>query len=383
MNSILIVQHGHFAQAYRRFADGGPETYRDQRISVDFVAGLAPAARVTTLTLGDQVYREELADNLWAQGIGRRDLTADGITRIIETTAPTHVIMRTPHLEMLRDVQRRGLWLLPVFADIFMPGGLRGWLHHRRLRRTLLAARAPCISNHSLNASRSLVDTVGIPAHRIVPWDWSKVPLAGPPKTGIADPARPTAFFAGNMTEKKGVGDCLEAIAALKAQGLTLTMRFAGKGDLAPWQAQAQALGIADQVAFLGMIPNGDVRREMHAAGFVIVPSRHSYAEGLPNTIYEGLASRSVLIISDHPAFAGRLRANEDALIFPAENPQALATCIAQATRDADLYRRISRNSENAHDSLYLGMEWTALVSAFLRDPGNATGWAAEGALGA
>jgi glycosyltransferase involved in cell wall biosynthesis len=382
MDSILIVQHGHFGQAYRRFAAGGPETYRDQRISVDFVAGLAPAARVTTLTLGNQAYREELAKNLWAQGIKRKDLTTGGIKRMLGAISPTHVIMRTPHLALLQHVQQRGLWLLPVFADIFTRDSLLSWLHHRRLRRTLLSARAPCISNHSLNASRSLVDTVGIPAHRIVPWDWSKVPLAGPPKTGVANPARPTAFFAGNMTEKKGVGDCLEAIAALRKQALMMTMCFAGQGDLEPWQARAQALGIAGQVRFLGMISNGDVRREMHAADFVIVPSRHSYAEGLPNTIYEGLASRSALIISDHPAFAGRLRANEEALIFPAENPQALAACIAEATRDADLYYKLSQNSEKAHDCLYLGMEWTALVSAFLRDPGNSSGWVAQGRLG-
>ena len=158
-------------------------------------------------------------------------------------------------------------------------------------------------------------------------------------------------------------------------------MRFAGNGDLDSWRRRAQALGIADQVDFLGMIPNGEVRREMHAADFVIVPSHHSYAEGLPNTIYEALASRSVLIISDHPAFAGRLRPQEDTLVFPAENPRALADCLAEATRSKDLYHRISQNSENAHDSLYMGMEWTALVSAFLRDPGNASGWAAQNSL--
>ena len=88
MNSILIVQHGHFGQAYQRFASGGPETYRDQRISVDFVAALAPAARVTTLALGDTVYREDLADNLLAEGLDRQRLSASDVARVFETPPP-------------------------------------------------------------------------------------------------------------------------------------------------------------------------------------------------------------------------------------------------------------------------------------------------------
>jgi glycosyltransferase involved in cell wall biosynthesis len=381
MDSVLIVQHGHFGQAYRRFADGGPETYRDQRISVDLVAGLAPAARVTSLALGNEVYQEDLAENLHASCLDRRHLGSGEIARAFDAAAPSHVILRTPHLGFLQQAQRRGLWVLPVFADIFSPGGPRRWLHHRRLRQALLAARAPCISNHSLNASRALVEVVGIPATKVVPWDWSKVPLAGPPKTGVADPTRPSAFFAGAVIETKGVGDCLEAVAALRRDGLRLTMRFAGKGDLDRWQARAQALGIAEQVRFLGMISNGEVRREMHAADFVIVPSHHAYAEGLPNTIYEGLASRSALIISDHPAFAGRLRPDHECLVFPAATPTALAACLARATKDPALYGRLSENAEKAHDSLYVGLEWTALVRAFLRDPGNDTGWVAQSSL--
>lgn len=383
MKSILIVQHGHFGQAYHRFAEGGPETYRDQKLSVDFVASFAPEARCTSVALGNDLYRTELAENLWAVGLNRQTLKPADIAAVFDDAAPTHVILRTPYLGFLRETLRRDLWLLPTFADIFSRGGPRTWLRNRALRRALLQTKAPCISNHSLNASRSLIETLSIPESRVIPWDWSKVPLAGPAKTGVADPAHPTAFFAGAVIETKGVGDCLDAIAALQTRGVRLTMRFAGNGDLEHWQNRANALGIADQVAFIGMISNSQVRQEMHAADFVIVPSRHSYAEGLPNTIYEGLASRSVLVTSDHPAFAGRLRPDAETLIFPAENPTALADCLQRASQDANLYHTLSQNAEQAHDGLYVGMEWTALVSAFLRDPANRTDWVAGNTLDA
>jgi glycosyltransferase involved in cell wall biosynthesis len=373
--SILFVQNGDFAEAYKRFADGGVETYRDQRASVNFVAGLASEARVTTFAFGANGDRVELAPKLWATGGARKLLDARRISALFEEAKVTHLILRTPHAGFLLEATRRNVPVLPSFADIFYRRGLRGRYRNWKLCRALQKCRAPCFSNHSLNASHSLVEALGLPSEKVVPWDWSKVPLAGGAKSGVANPHRPSAFFAGTLSENKGVGDCLDAIAILRADGLVLTMSFAGPGNIPDWQERAERLGIAEQVKFLGMIPNAQVRAEMHGHDFVIVPSRYCYPEGLPNTIYEGLASRSALIVSDHPAFAGRLKPENECLVFPAANALALAACLKRATLDTDLYRRLSENASTAHDQLYVGMEWTSLVKAFLDDPDDRTGW--------
>jgi glycosyltransferase involved in cell wall biosynthesis len=373
--SILFVQHGDFEEAYRLFAAGGEESYRDQKASVDFVTRLAYDARVTTFAFGSRTYHTNLAPGLWAAGGSREKLSATQVSRLFDETEATHLVLRTPHLAVLQEAARRGLHVLPSFADIFSPQGLRGRYRNWKLRHALQQSKAPCYSNHSLNASRSLVRALGLPRARVVPWDWTKVPLVGEAKSGIANPNLPTAFFAGALSEDKGVGDCLEAISLLRAEGIVLLMSFAGPGELPAWQTRAERLGIAAQVKFLGTVSNPQVRAEMHQHDFVIVPSRHSYAEGLPNTIYEGLASRSVLIVSDHPAFAGRLLPDVECLIFPAANPQALATSLKRAISDPELYRRVSENAPQAHDQLYIGMEWTALVTAFLDDPSDSKGW--------
>lgn len=381
MKSILFIQTGDFRETYLRLANGGAETYRDQKKSVDFVASLAPTARTTTLVFGSESYQTELTPNLWSAGLQQSALRASDIAGIFDEVRPTHVILRTPHLGALKEAQRRGIWLLPSFADIFDRKGIRTILQNMAIRRALIRSRAPCVSNHSLNASRSLVTALGLPAEMVVPWDWSKVPSAKKSKNGLVDPTRPTAFFAGAMIEDKGVGDCLEAIATLRQDGLDVSMRFAGPGDIDQWCARADVLGISDLVHFLGMVPNAQVRHEMRTHDFVIVPSRHSYAEGLPNTIYEGLASQSVLMISDHPAFTGRLTPNEECLMFSASQPKSLAHCVRRATEDTTLYKRISMNSELAHERLYIGMEWTALVEAFLEDPENNYEWVKRNSL--
>lgn len=379
--SILFVQHGDYAEAYQRFAEGGAETYRNQKASVDFVASLASEARVTTFTFGAHQDRVELAPQLWTSGGSREALDAQRISGLFDETEATHLVLRTPHVDLLREAARRNIPVLPIFADIFISTGLRGRYQNWKLRRTLQHCMAPCFSNHSLNASRSLVEALGLPPQRIVPWDWSKVPLAGEAKSGVGDPDRPTAFFAGTLSEDKGVGDCLDAIAMLRANKITLSMSFAGPGSIHKWQARAERLGITDQVKFLGMISNAQVRTEMRRHDFVVVPSRHAYQEGLPNTIYEGLASRSALVISDHPAFVGRLKPDVECLIFPEKNSTALAACLMRAASDTDLYRQLSENSASAHDRLYVGMEWTALVNAFLNDPYDRTGWVAKNSL--
>lgn len=379
--SVLFVQTGNFGDAYRRFAEGGAETYRDQRASVDFVAGLAPAAKVTTFALGAETYRDELAANLWSMGGTRAAMRTDQISGLFDETGVTHLIMRTPHVGFLQEAARRGTFVLPSFADMFAKGGPRTRYGNWTLRRALQKCQTPCFSNHSLSASRSLVEVLGLAPERVVPMDRNKLPLGGEAKTGVADPLAPKAFYAGVLSEEKGVGDCFEAIAMLRKDGVTLSMSLAGRGDMAKWQARADMLGIGEQITFLDTIPNAQVRTEMRAHDFVIVPSRHSYAEGLPNTLCEGLVSRSVVVISDHPAFAKRLQADKDCLIFPAGNAAALAACLQRGISDRDLYARLSQNAPAAHDQLYIGMEWTALVTAFLDDPKDHTGWVAPNSL--
>lgn len=373
--SILFVQSGDFEEAYKRFATGGPETYRDQKASVDFVASLAPAAKVMTFAFVERNYKTQLETNLWAQGGSRGSFGAQEAAQLLDQTKATHLVLRTPNVEILREAAKRRIYVLPCFADIFSRKGLRTRYRNWKLRSALIRCQTPCYSNHSLNASRSMVEALGLSSEKVVPWDWSKVPVIPEPKSAVANAQRPTAFFAGMLSEDKGVGDCLKAVAILREQGIIMSISFAGPGDVSLWQARAESLGIGDQVDFLGLISNADVRVEMHRHDFVIVPSRHSYAEGLPNTIYEGLASRSPLIISDHPAFAGRLEDNEECLVFQAANPSALAKCLKRAVQNTELYHNLSKTSANAHDKLYVGIEWSELVTNFINDPLDKTGW--------
>lgn len=387
--NIVFFQYGQYAQAYRNALSGQAETYRDQFASVAYVAALAPEHSVTTVCICDDPHDELLAPGLRSIGIAF-DLLDDTKTgSILAELAPDCLILRTPHMGALRYAHAHAIPTLPCFADIFsLRSGLRGLkdrLTHRSMRKMLSGAHVPCVSNHSLNASRSMIATLGLDEARVVPWDWSRVPVLPDLKSSAQD--NPSAFYAGMLLEDKGVGDCLEAAALLKRQGLTVSLSFAGggteDGSIDDWRARAEAMGLSEQVTFLGLIPNTQVRSEMAAHDMVLVPSRHGYAEGLPNTIYEGLAARSPLILSDHPAFSGRLVPGTDCLSFKAADPADLARAIASLSTDPALYARLSQNADAALDRLYIGLEWEELVDLFLADPANKTGWVAPNALAA
>jgi glycosyltransferase involved in cell wall biosynthesis len=382
--NLLFFQYGDYGEAYQRFQKGGFETYREQRSSVDFVASLRKQYAITNIAICGREHSEDLDCNLRSIGINVESAyMRASVFSMLDYVRPDLIVCRTPNHHLIAWAKRRNVPTLLTFADLFSNDGPRKFLKNVALRVLLDPRVFPCVANHSLNASVSVSKALFYPKARVVPWDWSPLSVENKLKTAPADVQHPSAFFAGVLTDAKGVGDCIDAVAILQERGIRLTFEFAGPGDVGVWRARAVEIGVGDQVKFLGLIPNKDVRQRMVERDIVVVPSRHDFAEGLPNTIYEALASRTPLIISDHPAFASRLKSGENCLIFRAGNPSSLADQIASLITDVGLFGRLSTHAARAHDSLYFGMGWTSLVSAFLNDPQNRTGWVESNSLAA
>ncbi len=378
---LLIFQAGNYAQAYRSRDAGDAETYREQYASVGFVAELTDRYRVTMLAMCPDPHDETLAPGLRSIGMGRPEFTRRRTRAIFQSLAPDMLIARAPHPHVLAEARARSLPTLPCFADIFSGSGVRRRLRNLYLRQMLQGPHVPCVANHSLNASRSTVTDLGLAAERVVPWDWKPLPISGHCRDAPADPKSPQLLYVGALSDAKGVGDALRALPVLHAKGIQARLTLIGGGALPPWQTQASQLGIAQHVQFLGKIPNAEVQTHMMQSDAILVPSRHSYPEGLPNVIYEGLAACTPLVISDHPAFAGRLTPQRDVLTFRASDPQALAGAVAQLCDDTALFANLSAHSESALSGLAVGLEWDRLVTLFLDDPKNQTGWVARNAL--
>ncbi|MGG7566218.1 glycosyltransferase family 4 protein [Rhodovulum sp. DZ06] len=383
----LFFQTGDFAEAWRRRLAGGAETYGGQDFSLGVVERLAQARPVTILSWSPRAHDEVIAPNLRSIGISGKDANDPAaVARILDAVAPALLIARSPIPGPLRWAAARGVPVLPIFADIFQPGGSlkRRW-QNRRLARLLSGPNVPCVCNHSLNATRSIAAALGLPKTRLVPWDWPPLDANPDPKPAPdTDPARPfTLFFAGAIIAGKGVADCIAAAAAAKAAGRDLRFSFAGSGEIEAMEAEAARLGVADRVAFLGPVANTEVRGRMAEHDAVVVPSRHTYQEGLPKTLLEGLASRSPVIYSDHPSYASRLRDGEGGLQFTAADPAALAAACERLRADPGLYARLSAAAPETLAGLYIGIPWNEAIESFIADPADSAGWAARRSLAA
>lgn len=182
-----------------------------------------------------------------------------------------------------------------TFAFLFK--ALFGW-HKRFVYQAIeghFAYRSQAIIAVSESEARSFASSWAVPSKRIrvVPNGIDPTRFQGAEAVDLAelglDPGRPTALMVGLVYAAKGQDLALEALARPGLEELQLVC--AGPGDLTDVQAQAQALGVAERVRFLGA--RRDVPSLLAACDFLALPSRW---EGMPYVVLEAMAAgRAVL----------------------------------------------------------------------------------------
>ena len=373
MGRIVFVQYGDYRAAVANFAGGGEETYAAQRYSVDLVAQLAREhEQVSVICANTDPYEEKLANGVHTQGLRLyRDVSEAELVARVAALHPTHLVSRSPIRALLRWAANSGVRTLPLLATSFPKlGGLRTRFRYWRTARALSDPAIEVVGNHAINSCLDL-RRIGVPGEKIVPWDWpaTVTPSQRSPKVRGPSGAAVKLFYAGVISEDKGVGDCLDAVRILRERGHDARLSVAGAGEIAHFEARAKEVGVAGAVTFLGRIPHPRVVALMNEHDLTVVPSRHSYPEGLPLTIYDSYCSRSPLIASDHPMFRGRVEDGFAALVFRAGSPESLADRAEQALRNPELYAQLSRNSEVAWAKLQLPVRWGDLLLQWLAGP--------------
>ncbi len=359
-----------------RFAEGGGETYAAQRYTVDFVADLAKRLeRVTVLTFSTDYPLKRAPNGVHCAGVelyptGQRSRHLE-LIRAAAAEQPTHIIVVAPLLPLLSWGLASGKQVLPLFADSFHAQGLKQRVKAKALAWMLNRRAIEWVSNHNLAASLDL-HRIGVSPDKILPFDWPAevAPSDLPPKTA---PAR-SAFrliYVGTMIQSKGVGDAIHAVAALRERGQEVELSLVGS-ESEEFCSLVDELGLGSSVRFLGRQPHDQIVPLMNEHDAVLIPSRHEYPEGLPMTIFEGLCSRSPVIVSDHPMFAIRMRHGENCLTFEASSPLSLANAIERLMNDPDLYAELSRSAKSASENYLCPLKWDQLIFSWLSPNGKA-----------
>lgn len=381
---ITFIQNGDFRASVQRIEDGRGETYDAQKYSIEVVERLAnQVSSVVVLCIAaEEPHDEVLPSGIRSIGLENIWKAKKPFARVIQNLneiEPSHLVLRVPSSGILAWARRRKVRVLPSFADSFTPrAGFRGWLdrwRHHRLGKYIDHHSIDYVGNHNIAAAEALA-TLGVSPKKIVPWDWPRSP------TPADFPAKPEPavgskklIYVGTVSEAKGVGDVIRALAADPTMGEGARLEVVGTGDIDGMRLLSERLGVADRVSFVGRVPHAEVAPRMHAADAVVVYSRHTYGEGLPGTIYLGLASRTPLILSNHPMFTAYINDGEEALIAPEREPEALAARIRDLFGNADLYTRLSRGSGATFERITHPVLWGEFVERWLQNTYDDRAW--------
>lgn len=392
---VLLIQFaGDYREGYTWLASGGAETYHSQRYSVEKTAEIGRKfGEIGVLCCrGNEPYDEVMKDGVRAMGAGLSagDFTSGPVIAQIQAFQPTHLIVNWPSTDVLAWAVHRGLDILPCFADSFtlstiglspIKALVRTIRHHLRCRRLAKLLNAPQIrwvSNHNIKACRDL-ERIGVNPRKIVPWDWiqTTVPEMYEPKSRPVERSPWRLVYVGVVNELKGVGDAIEAVAALKRRGRDVELQLIGKGDVDLFSRRARAAGVADCVHFEGLQPNSRVIEAMRSSDLVVVPSHHLYPEGLPCVFYEAFATRTPVICSNHPMFRGII-SKEAAVLVPEKRPDAYADAMEKVLDDPGLYRRMSVATKDAWHQFQCPVRWDEMIDHWLGATPEDDRWLAE-----
>jgi glycosyltransferase involved in cell wall biosynthesis len=168
-------------------------------------------------------------------------------------------------------------------------------------------------------------------------------------------------LFVGNLLERKGVKDLLQAFASpsLRVRNIELTM--AGGGPVELYQSMARQLGIADRVTFTGWVSQDMARTLMVNADALVLPA---YDEGLPLVILEALASATPVICTPVGSIPEVLADGETALFVTPGDEAGIADAITRLMDDPAIGRTIAIGGSALYERLFT-------MEAFARSVGS------------
>lgn len=128
---------------------------------------------------------------------------------------------------------------------------------------------------------------------------------------------------------KKGLDYTLEALALLKAAGVSFEYRIIGIGpEEEALKFACYQLGLQEQVRFLGKLERADVKQQLENTHIYI---QYSVQEGFCNAVLEAQAMGLLCIVSDAEGLSENVIHNVTGYVVPKRKPKELANIIQKS----------------------------------------------------
>ncbi len=159
---------------------------------------------------------------------------------------------------------------------------------------------------------------------------------------------RPLILSVGQLKERKGFIQLIQACGQLKDMGYRLDCQIVGRG---PQQVELQRLivelALQDTVTLAGALPHDQVIEKYRRAALFVLPciqTAEGDVDGIPNVLAEAMASQVPVVSTDISAIPELVKNHENGLLVPQQDVPALAEAIAHLLDQPDLRGELGRN---------------------------------------
>ncbi len=265
------------------------------------------------------------------------------------------------------------LWDVPLVATIHatergrhrggpLPPGQPQGIHAVEWWLTYLARRV-------IVCTRFMVDEVSgafeVPADKVdmIPNGVDAARLTRPPgaRHRLVGEGERLILGWGRLEYEKGFHTLIEAMPAVRRRVPNVRCVIAGRGGYSDeLHGLAYRLGVADIVDFAGFVPDDDLRRRLHRAGCVVIPSLY---EPFGLVALEALAAEAPLVAAAAGGLAEMLAGTDAALLFEPGWSDACADAVVRMLTEPDLAERSRRAGAALVHGRYT---WDAAATATL-----------------
>lgn len=254
------------------------------------------------------------------------------LRRALRATGTRTVLSFVTQTNILTIIASCGLAMRVIISERNDPRRQRlPWLWERL--RAWLYSHADAVTINSIDALGAL--KASAPGTQPV-----FLPNPSPPLHSAVDAAQPARHIlnVGRLHPQKAQDVLIDAFALVARDHPELDLCIAGEGEgLAALKALAADRCVAGRVNFAGAVT--DIDALYGSASIFALPSRH---EGTPNALMEAMGHGLPCVVSDASPGLRDLIANEDnGLVVPADDPQALAQALDRLIRSPGLRARL------------------------------------------